>query len=78
MRPVDSRPWAPKEAFMSRVLFAALALAVLGGCSTMKSSYDGEDDMDLEYVAYVEHWAKRYGTQVVWINAPRKQTAAAR
>lgn len=60
---------------MSRVLIAALALSVLGGCSTMNSSYKPEDDMDLEYIAYVEHWAKQFGTTVLWVNTPRKPAA---
>jgi hypothetical protein len=41
----------------------------------MSSSNDREDDMDLEYVAYVEHWSKQYGTKVLWVNVPRKQPA---
>lgn len=57
---------------MKRVLLAALTLSVLGGCSTMNSSYSPYDDMDLEYIAYVENASKQFGTTVWWVNPPRK------
>jgi hypothetical protein len=63
---------------MRSVLIAALALTVLGGCSTMNSSYNPDDDLNLDHVAYVEHWAKQFGTKVLWVNVPRKQPAATR
>ena len=60
---------------MRKVLLAALALGVLGGCSTMSPSYSPYDDMDLEYIAYVEHASKQFGTTVWWVNPPRKPTS---
>jgi len=41
----------------------------------MNSSYNPDDDLDLNHVAYVEHWAKQFGTTVLWVNTPRKPAA---
>jgi hypothetical protein len=67
---------AVMEAIMEKVLIAVLALALLGGCSTMNSSYNPDDDLDLAYIAYVENAAKQLGTRVIWVNSPRKPAAS--
>jgi hypothetical protein len=55
---------------------ATLAVTVLGatGCATMKS---GPTEVDTLYMAYVEGAAKRYATQVIWINLPRRPVSGA-
>jgi hypothetical protein len=55
---------------------ATLAVTVLGtaGCATMKSE---PTEIDTLYIAYVEGAAKRYATQVIWINLPRRPVSGA-
>lgn len=53
---------------------AAAALAGAGCASIQQSQYDLSADIDTAYVAAVENAAKRFGTQVLWINMPRKRT----
>lgn len=64
---------------MKRTLgvFAAAAAALAGaGCASIQQSqYDPMADVDVAYVAAVENAAKRFGTQVLWINMPRKRTS---
>lgn len=59
---------------MWKVLLAVLVL--LAGCSTMNSSYSPYDDMDLEYIGYVERMSKQFGTTLWWVNPPRKPQVA--
>ena len=54
---------------------AAAALAGVGCASVQQPQYDPSADIDVAYVAAVERAAKQFGTQVVWINMPRKRTA---
>jgi hypothetical protein len=65
-----------KEAIMRKFLLAALAPCVLGGCSTMNSTYSPYDDMDLGYIAYVENASRQIGTTLLWVNPPRKPQSA--
>jgi ornithine carbamoyltransferase len=58
---------------MKRVLLAVAAALVGAGCATLTPV---ESDVDEAYVAAVERAAQRYGTQVIWINYPRKAAAA--
>jgi hypothetical protein len=62
---------------MKRVLIsltvAAAALASVG-CATVQPQPDPNADIDMSYVNAVERAAKQFGTQVVWINMPRKRT----
>jgi hypothetical protein len=62
---------------MKRVLIsltvAAAALANVG-CATVQPQPDPNADIDMSYVNAVERAAKQFGTQVVWINMPRKRT----
>lgn len=62
---------------MKRVLIsltvAAAALASVG-CATVQPQPDPNADFDMSYVNAVERAAKQFGTQVVWINMPRKRT----
>ena len=52
----------------------AAALAGAGCASVQQPAYDPSADIDMAYVAAVENAAKRFGTQVLWINMPRKRT----
>jgi hypothetical protein len=53
-----------------------LAVAVLGGtgCATFNPE---PREVDGAYIAYVEAAAKRYWTQVIWINLPTRPVAEA-
>ena len=55
---------------------SALAVTVLGasGCATMQSE---PMEVDTDYIAYVEHAAKLYSTQVIWVNVPMRPVRAA-
>jgi hypothetical protein len=53
---------------------AAAALASVGCASVQQPQYDPMADIDTAYVAAVERAAKQFGTQVVWINMPRKKS----
>lgn len=57
---------------MNKALIAALAVLSVSGCSTMQTA-SAPDTVDRQYMAQVEQAAKRYGTQVVWINLPQKR-----
>ena len=60
-------------------LFAPLLL--LSGCTSTQGAARGDAPkpvretvvQDDRYVALVEHIAKQRGTQVVWVNSPRKR-----
>lgn len=58
---------------MTKALIAALAVLLVAGCSSMQVAQDPQDTVDHQYVAAVEQAAKRYGTQVVWVNLPQKR-----
>ncbi|HSW34461.1 MAG TPA: hypothetical protein VLH36_12690, partial [Steroidobacteraceae bacterium] len=42
------------------------------GCATLQSE---PKEVDTAYIAYVEHAAKRYSTQVIWVNLPMRRAA---
>lgn len=52
---------------------AAAALASVGCASVQQQQYDPSADVDLAYIAAVERAAKQFGTQVIWINLPKKR-----
>ena len=58
---------------MRKALIAALAVSFIAGCSSIPMSQAPQDNVDHQYVAAVEQAAKRYGTQVVWVNLPQKR-----
>lgn len=60
---------------LSRVAATATALgatALASGCATLQSE---PKELDTAYVAYVEQAAKRYSTQVIWVNLPMRPVA---
>lgn len=57
---------------MNKGLIAALAVLSVSGCSTMQVA-SAPDTVDRQYMASIEQAAKRYGTQVVWVNLPQKR-----
>lgn len=60
---------------MKRLLLVLAAAVVTSGCASVSQQARGEfDDVDVRYVSAVERAAQRFGTQVVWINYPRKRT----
>ncbi|MGH6610281.1 MAG: hypothetical protein ACRECQ_08500 [Burkholderiaceae bacterium] len=61
---------------MNKALMAALAVLLAAGCSSMQVASTQQDTVDREYMSRVDQTAKRYGTQVVWINLPQKRTPA--
>jgi hypothetical protein len=56
---------------LTRLAASGAAIAVVGfgasGCASMHST---PMEVDTAYVAYVEHAAKLFNTQVIWINPP--------
>ena len=58
---------------MRKALIAALAVSFIPGCSSVSMTQAPQDTVDHQYIAAVEHAAKRYGTQVVWVNLPQKR-----
>ena len=58
---------------MRKALIAALAVSFIAGCSSVSMTQAPQDTVDHQYMAAVEHAAKRYGTQVVWVNLPQKR-----
>lgn len=62
---------------MKRPLVVLAAALSATGCAALSPSQTtAQSDVDVAYVAAVERAAQRYGTQVVWINYPRKRTSA--
>jgi uncharacterized protein YceK len=62
---------------MRKALIAALAVSFTAGCSSIAMTQAPQDNVDHQYMAAVEQAAKRYGTQVVWVNLPQKRTTTA-
>ncbi len=61
---------------MRKAAIAALAVWFIAGCSSINPGQGQHHDVDLQYVAAVEQLAKRYGTEVIWLNAPQKRQAS--
>ena len=61
---------------MRKALMVIAAVSLVGGCSSIPATSTAEETADLHYVARVEQAAKRYGTEVVWINLPQKRTTS--
>lgn len=62
---------------MRKALIAALAVSFTAGCSSIMTAQAPQDNVDYQYVGAVEQAAKRFGTQVVWMNLPQKRPTAA-
>ncbi len=64
---------------MKRILgvltVTTLAVGSMGCATAPKPQPDLTADIDLVYVNAVERAAKQFGTQIVWINMPRKRTS---
>jgi len=58
---------------MKKALGAALAVSLVAGCSSILVAQAPQDTVDRQYMSAVEQAAKRYGTQVVWVNLPQKR-----
>lgn len=63
---------------MKRLLVILAAVAATTGCASLaqQGRVSADDDVDVAYVAAVERAARQFGTQVVWINYPRKRTTS--
>jgi len=61
---------------MRKALIAALAVSFMAGCSSIPTMQATDDSVDRQYMAAVEHAAKRYGTYVVWVNLPQKRATS--
>jgi uncharacterized protein YceK len=61
---------------MRKALIAALAVSFMAGCSSVQMAQAPEDNVDYLYITAVELAAKRYGTEVVWMNLPLKRQTA--
>ncbi len=61
---------------MRKALIAALAVSFVAGCSSIQMAQAPQDNVDYRYITAVEQAAKRYGTEVVWINLPQKRPTA--
>ena len=58
---------------MRKALIAGLAVSFFTGCSSIPMAQAPQDNVDHQYMATIEQAAKRYGTQVVWVNLPQKR-----
>ncbi|GMV60102.1 MAG: hypothetical protein AMXMBFR72_31950 [Betaproteobacteria bacterium] len=79
MAKTESRPRAAgtlEEDAMKRILLLLAATALATGCAVIGGGSTGQDDIDEAYVAAVEGAAKRFGTQVIWVNYPRKRASS--
>lgn len=54
---------------------AAATVTLLAGCASGPVAPTRE--VDVQYVNYVEQSARKYGTQVIWVNLPTRPVAAA-
>lgn len=61
---------------MKRILPVLAATALAAGCATVGTGPAEESEVDAAYVAAVESAAKRFGTQVIWVNYPRKRASS--
>ncbi|KAF1726868.1 hypothetical protein [Pseudoxanthomonas japonensis] len=66
---------------MKRSSFLCIALVIAGslaGCASTQSARQDKPlmqratEVDVLYVGYVDAFAKRRGTRVVWVNPPKK------
>jgi hypothetical protein len=64
-----------EEDAMKRILAALAATTLAAGCATVGTGAAAQSDVDTAYVAAVENAAKRFGTQVIWVNYPRKRAS---
>jgi outer membrane biogenesis lipoprotein LolB len=68
------------KAFLSLTVVSS-AVLLLTACASTGTAYEKAPVRhesvvtDNVYVAVVEHIAKQRGTQVVWVNAPKKRVA---
>ncbi|MCX8115310.1 MAG: hypothetical protein N3D71_09595 [Burkholderiaceae bacterium] len=63
---------------MKRIPVLLAATAIVSGCAALGSGSTAESEIDSAYVAAVESAAKRFGTQVIWVNYPRKSASPTR
>jgi len=63
---------------MRKAVIAVLAVSFIAGCSSISMTQAPQDNVDHQYIAAVEHAAKRYGTEVVWVNLPQKRATVTR
>lgn len=56
-------------------LLAVVAAALLAGCATPPPR-QAPTEVDSHYVGMVERQARQLGTEVYWINPPRRQREA--
>lgn len=60
---------------MKRLLVVLAAVAATTGCASVSQQARNDlDDVDVAYVSAVERAGQRFGTQIIWINYPRKRT----
>jgi hypothetical protein len=62
---------------MKRISLVSAVVALATGCAALGTGPTAESEVDAAYVAAVENAAKRFGTQVIWVNYPRKRAASA-
>jgi hypothetical protein len=62
-----------QEDAVKRIHPALAAAALSAGCAAIATTPASESEIDMAYVAAVEGAAKRFGTQVIWVNYPRKR-----
>lgn len=58
---------------MKRIPLLVAATMFAAGCAATATGSTAYDEIDGAYVAAVESAAKRFGTQVIWVNYPRKR-----
>ncbi len=63
---------------MKRILLLSAATVLATGCAAIGGSPAADSEIDSAYVAAVEGAAKRFGTQVIWVNYPRKPASSTR
>ncbi len=61
---------------MRRILPILAATTLASGCATVGTGPAAQSDVDTAYVAAVEAAAKRFWTQVIWVNYPRKRSSS--
>lgn len=63
---------------MKRILLLLAATTLAAGCAAIGSGPAADNGIDTAYVAAVESAARRFGTQVIWVNYPRKRADSTR
>lgn len=62
---------------MKRILLLLATTVLATGCAALGSGpATPESDVDTAYVAAIESAAKRFGTQIIWVNYPRKRASS--